>query len=177
MANSRLIVQMPSRGEIALLLGATVVTLGLGDRICKALKAYHWSQSCHLLLQIGDLLFETGLFQHLYLQIGHFHEDASNSWSDRACHGLIEDPLVVQKPCQCFRIGGYAFLAVRPTSGCDGRPLSGHTFLNWQGCTTMSTNTCTVTVPQAVLEWSRRSNKAAWNLAWAGEQAGRPQQR
>ena len=26
-------------------------------------------------------------------------------------------------------------------------PLSPHTFLNWQGCTTMSTNTCTVTVP------------------------------
>jgi hypothetical protein len=26
-------------------------------------------------------------------------------------------------------------------------PASPHTFLNWQGCTTMSTNTCTVTVP------------------------------
>jgi Divergent InlB B-repeat domain len=26
-------------------------------------------------------------------------------------------------------------------------PLPGHTFLNWQGCTTTSTNVCTITIP------------------------------
>jgi hypothetical protein len=41
-------------------------------------------------------------------------------------------------------------IAVVPTGSSialTATPTSGHTFLIWQGCTTSSTNTCTVTVP------------------------------